>query len=116
MVTMIRSDLDFILAQIKIAEADARGEPILGTLIPNSELPWGLRRVDGSNNNLNPGQGGFGAADQPFPTAANGAPINEGDDGMRFGPALILISTRARRSILAPGNSDGDPDQLRIPD
>jgi len=66
MVTMIRSDLDFILAQIKIAEADARGEPLLGTLIPNSELPWGLRRVDGSNNNLLPGQGGYGSADQPF--------------------------------------------------
>jgi hypothetical protein len=70
MVTMIRSDLDFILAQIKIAEADARGEPLLGTLIPNSELPWGLRRVDGSNNNLLPGQGGYGSADQPFPNAA----------------------------------------------
>ena len=89
MVTMIRSDLDFILAQIKIAEADARGEPLLGTYIPNSELPWGLRRVDGSNNNLTPGQSGYGAADQPFPNAVDPVFINEGDDGMAFGPPIM---------------------------
>jgi len=69
MVTMIRSDLDFILAQIKIAEAEVRGEQVLGTLIPNPELPWGLRHVDGSNNNLYTGQDRFGAADNAFPRA-----------------------------------------------
>jgi hypothetical protein len=89
MVTMIRSDLDFILAQIKIAEADARGEQLLGTYIPNSELPWGLRRVDGSNNNLLPGQGDFGSANQPFPTAVEPNFINETDDGMAFGPPIF---------------------------
>ncbi len=99
MVTMIRSDLDFILAQIRIAEADARGEELLGTYIPNSELPWGLRRVDGSNNNLNPGQGGFGAADQPFPNSANGATVNEGDDFMAFGPPIIDQGTGLPLSI-----------------
>ena len=90
MVTMIRSDLDFILAQIKIAEADARGETLLGTYIPNAELPWGLRRVDGSNNNLITGQGGFGAAGNPFPRAATEPStfLNEGDDGMAFGPPI----------------------------
>lgn len=93
MVTMIRSDLDFILAQIKIAEADARGEPILGTLIPNPELPWGLRRVDGSNNNLLPGQGDYGAGGQPFPNAVNPNFINEQDEvGMRFGPPVLQPS------------------------
>jgi Ca2+-binding RTX toxin-like protein len=89
MVQMIRSDLDFILAQIKIAEADAAGEPILGTLIPNPELPWGLRRVDGSNNNLLPGQSSFGSADQAFLTQLYGAPVSESDDGMRFGPPRL---------------------------
>ncbi|WP_295557663.1 peroxidase family protein [uncultured Hyphomicrobium sp.] len=87
---MIRSDLDFILAQIKIAEADARGEPLLGTYIPNTELPWGLRRVDGSNNNLFPGQDNYGAADQPFPNAVPPNYVNEGDDGMAFGPPILV--------------------------
>ena len=86
MVTMIRSDLDFILAQIKIAEADARGEPLLGTYIPNTELPWGLRRVDGSNNNLTPGLENYGSADQPFLNGTTPNFINENDDLMYFGP------------------------------
>ena len=55
MVMMNRGDLDFILKQILIAEADARGKD-LSTFIPDTTLPWGLRRVDGSNNNLRPGQ------------------------------------------------------------
>lgn len=95
MVTMIRSDLDFILAQIKIAEADARGETLLGTYIPNAELPWGLRRVDGSNNNLIAGQGEFGAAGNPFPRAATEPTtfLNEGDDAMPFGPPPFIPGT-----------------------
>ena len=48
---MVRSDLNFILDQIRIAEADAAGEDIL-SLIPNIRAPLGLRTVDGSNNNL----------------------------------------------------------------
>ncbi|MEQ1613139.1 MAG: peroxidase family protein, partial [Hyphomicrobiaceae bacterium] len=92
MVTMIRSDLDFILAQIKIAEADARGEELLGTYIPNPELPWGLRRVDGSNNNLLPGQSEYGAAGNPFPRATDPVFINEADDAMSFGPGGTLTN------------------------
>ncbi|MGH2820414.1 MAG: peroxidase family protein, partial [Actinomycetota bacterium] len=76
------SDLKFILRQIKIAEAHARtatpANPcgtLLGTgpnQIPNTgnqaeELPFGLRTVDGTCNNLMPGQGRFGAADSVFP-------------------------------------------------
>jgi Ca2+-binding RTX toxin-like protein len=69
MVAYIRSDLDFILAQIKIAEAHAAGEPLYGPggLIPTYNLAWGLRTVDGSYNHLLPGQEQWGAADQPFP-------------------------------------------------
>ncbi|HMD12296.1 MAG TPA: peroxidase family protein, partial [Marmoricola sp.] len=77
-----RSDLRFILKQIKIAEAhtvSATAEDPCGTLlgtgpnqIPNgnqqgAELPWGLRTVDGTCNNLLPGQEKFGAADTVFP-------------------------------------------------
>ena len=70
MVTYIRSDLDFILKQIRIAEAHAGGQPLYGVngLIPTYNLSWGLRTVDGSYNNLLPGREYWGAADQPFPS------------------------------------------------
>jgi Ca2+-binding RTX toxin-like protein len=92
MVTVNTNDLEFILQQIKIAEADARGEQILGGVLPNTEVPWGLRRVDGSNNNLFPGQETYGAADQAFPRATTAAWVNEGDDGMKFGPPIMANS------------------------
>src|SRR4029077_16430940 len=66
-VTLIQSDLQFILDQILISEAHANGAD-LNDLLPNVFVPWGLRTVDGSYNNLVPGQQFFGAADQPFPT------------------------------------------------
>ena len=81
MTTLIRSDLDFILAGIRIAEQDALGVP-LNSLVADPLLPHGLRRVDGTFNNLLPRQPGldgilgnaddvipsnFGAADQVFP-------------------------------------------------
>ncbi|WP_460894891.1 peroxidase family protein, partial [Ramlibacter monticola] len=66
MVTFIRSDLDFILQQIIIAERQANGESLLD-LIPNVDLPYGLRTVDGSLNNLVIGQNEFGSADDVFP-------------------------------------------------
>ncbi|MBC7812837.1 MAG: heme peroxidase, partial [Burkholderiales bacterium] len=67
MVSYIRSDLNFILDQIKIAEAHANGQPLYGPggLIPTYNLSWGLRTVDGTYNNLlHPT---WGSADQPFP-------------------------------------------------
>jgi hypothetical protein len=68
MASYIRSDLDFILAQIKIAEANAAGQPLYGEggLIPSYLLSWGLRTVDGSYNNLLPGQEYWGSSNQPF--------------------------------------------------
>lgn len=77
-----RSDLRFIMRQIRISERHtATRTPanpcgtLLGTdpdQIPNgnqqgAQLPWGLRTVDGSCNNLIPGQEEFGAADTTFP-------------------------------------------------
>ncbi len=75
------ADLRFILDQIRIAERHARTATVTnpcGTLVgPNAnqipagnqaeELPWGLRTVDGTCNNLVPGQSRFGAADRAFP-------------------------------------------------
>src|SRR6476619_5450853 len=66
MVTFIRSDLDFILQQILIAEQDAAGAE-LRDLLANVQVPFGLRTVDGSLNNLVVDQGQFGAADGTFP-------------------------------------------------
>ena len=83
MVTYIRSDLDFILAQIKIAEAHAGGQPLFGAggLIPTYNLSWGLRTVDGTYNNLLHPE--WGAADNEFPEhlgtifrPADGTPVD----------------------------------------
>lgn len=70
MVTYIKSDLEFILEQIKIAEAHADGQPLYGPggLIPSYNLAWGLRTVDGTYNNLLQGRAEAGASDNPFPT------------------------------------------------
>src|SRR5262245_6754655 len=65
-VTFNSSDLQFILDQIEIAEANAAGTPLID-LLANVTLPSGLRTVDGSLNNLVPGQSEFGAADNTFP-------------------------------------------------
>src|SRR5688500_17549534 len=60
------ADLRFILEQILIAEQHAAGTP-LRSLLPNSQVPFGLRTLDGSFNNLAFGQSQFGAADNLFP-------------------------------------------------
>jgi Ca2+-binding RTX toxin-like protein len=74
-------DLRFVLKQIKISEHHADvfnpDNPCAGLVGPGPdqipeggntrELPWGLRTVDGSCNNLMPGQDKYGAADQTFP-------------------------------------------------
>src|SRR5215813_8390816 len=65
-VTFIRSDLEFILTQIMIAERNAAGES-LRDILPNVQVPFGLRTVDGTFNNLVTGQSEFGAADNTFP-------------------------------------------------
>ncbi|UVE16259.1 heme peroxidase [Pseudomonas sp. LS44] len=70
MADFIKSDLEFILQQIFIAEANAAGTP-LSELLPNSQVPWGLRTVDGSGNHIQPGQDGFGSADNLFPHLVN---------------------------------------------
>ncbi|HWV59574.1 MAG TPA: peroxidase family protein [Sphingopyxis sp.] len=87
MVTYIRSDLDFILEQIKISEAHARwtqdpsdplgrplfapdpdgAGPLQGGSIPSYNIAWGLRTVDGTFNHLLPGTEEQGASDNPFP-------------------------------------------------
>src|SRR5262245_65500157 len=69
-VQFIRTDLEFILNQSIIAERNAAGESLID-ILPNVEVPWGLRTVDGTFNNLVPLQSEFGAADNTFPTLAD---------------------------------------------
>ncbi len=81
-----RADLDFMLKQIKISEASTLpdGSVDRATLLAQiggvgadvtsaALLPFGLRTVDGTWNNLLPGQERFGAADNIMPrlTALN---------------------------------------------
>src|SRR5215510_3988896 len=63
---LFRDDLDFILEQIKIAEENAAGQPLL-SLVPNWDFPFGLRTLSGVDNNLLPFSAQFGAADNVFP-------------------------------------------------
>ncbi|GJD74013.1 peroxidase family protein [Methylobacterium goesingense] len=69
--TVDTNDLRNILSQIRIAEefaAPGNTRTLQEIIGPDAALlPAGLRAVDGSNNNLLPGQSLLGAADQPFP-------------------------------------------------
>src|SRR4028119_1211855 len=82
----IRHDLEFILKQIKIAEAHAAGQPLYGEggLIPAYNVAWGLRTVDGSYNHLLPGQEQWGAAGRAFPEQLT--PVYRPADGTPFDP------------------------------
>ncbi|MGL5837165.1 MAG: hypothetical protein ACRCY3_01540, partial [Sphingorhabdus sp.] len=86
MVSFIKSDLQFILKQIKIAEAHAAGQPLYGPggLIPAYNLSFGLRAVDGSNNHLLPGQEQWGAANVEFSSLMT--PVYRSADGTPFDP------------------------------
>ena len=93
------ADLAFILRQIRIAEAHTGGVSLTqaiqneyGVSATDANLvPFGLRTVDGSLNNLAPGQEQFGAADQPFPRMLDPIYVNDPDgDAIDFdgpGPA-----------------------------
>src|SRR5215472_7324340 len=82
-VQFVRSDLLFILDQIEIAERNAAGESLLD-LLANVTLPFGLRTVDGSLNNIVPTQSEFGAADNTFPRLAD--PLFRPADSVTFDP------------------------------
>lgn len=94
MVTLVKHDLQFILKQIRIAEAHAEGGDLAQLVAEAGQaagaggaaslqahlLPYGLRTVDGTYNNLIPGRETWGAADQPFIPLTERAFLNEGDD------------------------------------
>ncbi|VVQ13364.1 hypothetical protein PS938_03912 [Pseudomonas fluorescens] len=98
---MVRSDLNFILDQIRIAEADAAGQDIL-SLIPNIRAPLGLRTVDGSNNNLMNLNGidntEFGAADNLFPRLTDPV-FNPAEQGTSYTQNSGLVIDSQPRTI-----------------
>ena len=94
MATLIVSDLEFILQQILVAEAHANGAE-LTDLLPNSLVPMGLRTVDGSYNNLVPGQQFFGAADQLFPRMLP-PEFRDGDTVGSYGSDGMVVNSQPR--------------------
>jgi Ca2+-binding RTX toxin-like protein len=106
MVTLVRHDLEFILQQIEIAEKHASGID-LTELISSPLLPYGLRTVDGSYNNLIPGREHWGAADQPFKELLQPSHQDDNDgDNLPLGPGVTLTNT----DYGAPGSVvDADP-------
>ncbi|WP_114944093.1 peroxidase family protein [Microvirga calopogonii] len=121
MVNLVKHDLEYILKQIKIAERHAAGEDLsalvaeAGGFDPNAAttptqahlLPYGLRTVDGTYNNLVEGRETLGAADQPFPEMSNPDYLNEGDDSMMFGtPTNPVWLTN---NNYTPGSATGSP-------
>ena len=124
MVSVVKHDLEFILKQIKIAEAHAAGgdlaqlvaeaggyDPLAeGTPAQAALLPYGLRTVDGSYNNLIPGREQWGSADQAFPGIFDPSYMNEGDDTISFGPGMTLGNNDYANAGGANGNVvDADP-------
>ena len=125
------ADLEFILRQIKIAEAhasgtaltaiyvDAAGNPVIvppggpvpvGAIpaLPDPHVPYGLRTVDGTYNNIVPGRETWGAADQPMPRLLDGSFINDQDgDTMVLGatPGGVIAVTNTDYSIIGAPTS-----------
>ena len=93
--TVTDADLAFILDQIKIAEHHSLtatpADPCAGLLgtgpnqVPSPLIALGLRTVDGSCNNLQPGQAQFGAADQTFPRLTS-PDFRAAESSTLFGP------------------------------
>jgi hypothetical protein len=103
------ADLSFILRQIKISEAHSDGTALTdiwvdanGNVVPagtpgavqalsDPHVPYGLRTVDGTYNNLVEGREAWGASDQPMPRLLDPNWQNDADgDQMQMRPGAGL--------------------------
>ena len=101
-----QADLQFILDQIKIAEQHANGTP-LSTLIPDPHVPWGLRTVDGTYNNIVGGRELWGAADQAMPRLLDPSFRDDADgDSMVFGPGPPPVTNTNYNSTTDVADAD----------
>lgn len=152
--TLNQADLEFVLKQIKIAEANANGIPLTKILldaqgevitdpnavdannqryyaagtfeplnplqpraVPDAQTPFGLRTVDGTYNNLVPGQETWGAAGQPMPRLFDDfGYLNETDNdvigfggGMTASQGNYTPGTPAGPMLTAGSVVDADP-------
>jgi Ca2+-binding RTX toxin-like protein len=98
MVKLVKHDLEFIMKQIKVAEAHSQAiaqvqgadsisqiGDALRDLIESPLLPTGLRTVDGSYNNIVPGREKWGASGEPFMQLTQPNWVNDNDDVIVFG-------------------------------
>jgi len=100
---LIRSDLDFILAQIRFAET--------GGPLDDPSLPFGLRTVDGRNNSVVPGQSDFGAADRVFPRMTDPV-FREADLATSYSQTagtVIDAQPRIISNLIADQNANSNP-------
>jgi Ca2+-binding RTX toxin-like protein len=104
---IIRSDLDYVLKQIQVAEANAAGED-LHTLVPDPNSPAGLRTVDGSFNHLD--DPSMGAADQVFPRMTTPV-FRDAADGTSFAQTAGDVTDPEPRLIsnLIADQTDSNP-------
>ena len=105
---LIRSDLDFILAQIRFAET--------GAPLENPSLPFGLRTVDGTNNSVVPGQSDFGAADRVFPRMTDPV-FREADLGTSYSQTkdtVIDAQPRIISNLIADQNANSNPAAVAV--
>ncbi|WP_180987447.1 peroxidase family protein [Arthrobacter sp. AFG20] len=103
--TITPSDLSYILKQIKISERHAATyspehpcDTLIGTgpdQIPSPLVSAGLRTVDGSCNNLQPGQERFGSADQQFPRLTTPVFKSAEDASVFGGPAASSYAQKS---------------------
>jgi Ca2+-binding RTX toxin-like protein len=122
--TVNRADLEFILKQIKIAEATSIGytsapkttvqaiQEVYGVSAADAALlPYGLRTVDGSDNSLLAGQSEYGAADNLFPRLTDPVFRDDADgDEMPLGPPGSGAPTITNTDYGTPGSvADADP-------
>jgi Ca2+-binding RTX toxin-like protein len=107
--TVTPADLSFILKQIKIAEAHVANTSsqtgpcgaLVGTgpnQLASQMLSHGLRTVDGSCNNLQPGQETFGASDQVFPRLGSKS-FGAAESGSFGGPPAATSYTQKSGSV-----------------
>ena len=106
--TVNQHDLQFILAQIKIAEAHANGTP-LTDLVDSPLLPLGLRTVDGSYNNIVPGREQWGASGEPFPRLTTPNWV-DGSGSISFGNGAITVD----QNDYTPGADGGETPHVSI--
>ena len=113
---LVRSDLDFILEADQDRRSARRPARRCQDLIPNIRLAYGLRTVDGSENNLlNIGgfdQTEFGAADTTFPRLLT--PVFQTADVQPAISSARAPAARRRRPMRRPAASCSTADPRTI--